>query len=252
MILDRKAIIFDLDGTLIDSLGIWSQVDQALIKRLSRDAVDVTEEEAYAMRAGMMKRYGEGSDAYFKYCADLKAKYGMPGTSEEIHRQRYEIAAEFLRTRVNWRPGVPELLHALKAAGLKLAIATTTRRRNIDVYADKNDAMRQTAPIRELFDLVVTRDDVSHVKPDPEAFVKALEAFSLPPEACLVVEDALPGIRGARAAGIDSAVMSERHSNSPELRAALDAEAVVRYESAWAMLEALRREEAEQNGGCAS
>ncbi len=246
MILDRKAIIFDLDGTLIDSLGIWSQVDQALIKRLSRDAVDVTEEQAYALRAAMMKRYGEGSEAYFKYCADLKAMYGMPGTREDIHRQRYEIAAEFLRTRVNWRPGVPELLHALRAAGLRLAIATTTRRRNINVYADLNEGMRRAAPMRELFEAIITRDDVERVKPDPEAFEKALAALDLSAKDCLVVDDALPGIQGARAAGIDAAVMTEAHSNSPELRAALDAEASVRFESAWDMLDLLKAEAADK------
>lgn len=64
MFLDRSLVIFDLDGTLIDSLGIWSLVDSALVEELSRDHVRLTEEEAYDLRVASLSRYGEGSEAY--------------------------------------------------------------------------------------------------------------------------------------------------------------------------------------------
>lgn len=244
MFLDRRLIIFDLDGTLIDSLGVWSQVDQALVERLSAGHVRISEEEAYERRAAAMKMYGEGSQAYLKYCGDLKAAFGMPGTPEEIHAQRYDLAQEFLRTRVRYRPGVPAVLKALKGAGLKLAVATTTRRRNIDTYAQKNVNLLKEAPLNDFFDLIMTRDDVARVKPDPEVFLKILEHFRLKPEACLVVEDALPGILGARAAGIDAVVVTERHSESA--REALDQAAKARFEDYAAFLDAIRVESAEK------
>ena len=240
MFLDRQCIIFDLDGTLIDSLGIWSQVDQALIEELSSEHVHVTEEEAFEMRDEAMRRYGEGSDAYFKYCADLKAKFGMPGTPEAIHARRYDIAQTFLRTRVDYRPGAPEVLHALRRAGLKLAIATTTRRRNIVTYSEKNELLRSKAPLSEYFDIIVTRDDVSAVKPDPEAHLKIMQALGVKPEACLVVEDAAAGMHAARAAGIDVVVISERHSE--DRRALLDSLSIARFEDHWAMLSAIEAE----------
>ena len=242
MFLDRKCIIFDLDGTLIDSLGIWSEVDQALIEELSSGHVRVSEEKAYELRAGAMQRYGEGSDAYFKYCADLKASYGMPGTPEEIHARRYDIAQEFLRTRVDYRPDAAAVLLRLKRAGMKLALATTTRRRNIDTYSMRNERIRAKAPLSEVFDLIVSRDDVSAVKPDPEAHLKIMKAFGLKPEECLVVEDAAAGMIAAREAGIDAVVITERHSESERDR--LNALAVARYENHAAILAEIEKEAA--------
>lgn len=229
MFLDRRIIIFDLDGTLIDSLGVWSQVDQELTRRLTEGRVELTEDEAGHLRMSAMKKYGEGSDAYLKYMADMKVAFGFPGTPEEIHHQRYELAQEFLKTRVRYQPGAAAVVKALKAAGKTLAIATTTRRRNIETYVRDNRSMRAEAPLDRYFDLIVTRDDVAHVKPDPECFVKILEHFGASPAECLMIEDALPGIEGARRVGIDSVVVTERHSETA--REALDRAALRRFES---------------------
>ena len=105
MFYERSCFIFDLDGTLIDSLGVWSQVDQELMRRLSNGRVMLSEDEAGTLRIRAMKTYGEGSDAYFKYMADLKRAFDLPGTPEEIHFQRYSLAQEFLRTRVHIAKG---------------------------------------------------------------------------------------------------------------------------------------------------
>ena len=66
MFYERSCFIFDLDGTLIDSLGVWSQVDQELMRRLSNGRVMLSEDEAGTLRIRAMKTYGEGSDAYLK------------------------------------------------------------------------------------------------------------------------------------------------------------------------------------------
>ncbi len=246
MFLEKRIIIFDLDGTLIDSLGVWSQVDQELVRRLTLGRVLLSEDEAGRLRIEAMRRYGEGSEAYLLYMADMKARFGLPGTREEIHRQRYELAREFLRERVAYRPGAPELIRAMRRAGLRLSIATTTRRRNIDTYSTENRSLIDAAPLTELFDAIVTRDDVAHVKPDPEALLKILDFYGAKPSECLMVEDALPGMLAARAIGMDSIVISERHNDMP--RAELDAVALRRFESHGEILAALEGEIQEGRG----
>ncbi|MFR4553132.1 MAG: HAD family hydrolase [Sutterella wadsworthensis] len=247
MFYERSCFIFDLDGTLIDSLGVWSQVDQELMRRLSNGRVMLSEDEAGTLRIRAMKTYGEGSDAYFKYMADLKRAFDLPGTPEEIHFQRYSLAQEFLRTRVHYREGAAELIKYLKALGKKLAIVTTTRRRNIDVYASQNKSMIAAAPLSEIMDLIVTRDDVAHVKPDPEGFYKVLDALKAEPEECIMVEDALPGIRGAKSAGIDSVVIEERHNADDRVQ--LEAAALARFASPAALLKGIQAEIEAAAGG---
>lgn len=229
MFLDRSLVIFDLDGTLIDSLGIWSLVDSALVEELSRDHVRLSEEEAYDLRVASLSRYGEGSEAYVKYCADLKAKFDMPGTPEEIHTRRYQIAQDFLREKVVWQLGAASFVRRLHDAGVKLAIATTTRRRNVDVYSNENLAMRKEAVIYDLFSVVKTRDDVSATKPDPEVLLRILEETGTDPKDALMIEDATAGLRAAAAAGVDAIVISERHSEGE--RATNDALSLRRFES---------------------
>lgn len=242
MFLDKRLIIFDLDGTLIDSLGVWSQVDQELLRELSAGRVIVSEDEACRLRVEALGRYGEGTDAYFKYMADLKAKYDLPGTPEEIHTRRYELAKIFLRDRVDYREGAPEVIRALHAAGVKLAIATTTRRRNIDVYGATNRHLMEKAPLFDYFEMIVTRNDVEHVKPDPEALQKILAHFEVKPEECLMIEDARPGIEAARSIGMDAVILTERHNEEP--RDVLDALVKARFENHTELLAAIRAEAA--------
>lgn len=214
MFLDRRLIIFDLDGTLIDSLGIWSRVDCVMVERLSGFKAKLTPEEAFERRLRALKTYGESSQTYFLFCQELKEAFNLPGTREEIHATRYAIAQELLATEVAYRPGAPDVLKALKAAGLKLAIATTTRRSNIEVYRTKNASILAAAPLDDYFDAIYTRDDVTQVKPHPEVYERLLAQFGVKPQEALVLEDAIAGMKGAKAAGIESIVITEPHAQS--------------------------------------
>ena len=243
MFLDKKLVIFDLDGTLIDSLGIWSKVDAALVEELTNGRVRLTDEEAYELRRSSLSVYGEGSEAYFKYCADIKEKFQVPDlTREEIHSLRYSIAQRLLRTAVNWIDGAPEFVLELKRRGLKLALCTTTRRRNVEIYSRENELLRSRLVIEDAFDAIVTRDDVEKTKPDPEAHGKILDFFGFDAKDALMIEDAATGCRAARAAGIPVAAVKERHSaeDEDEIRGI----ALKMYSGYAQMLEDLAAEEA--------
>lgn len=245
MFLDKKLVVFDLDGTLIDSLGIWSKVDVELVAELTNGRVLLSEQEAYELRRASLSVYGEGSEAYFKYCADIKEKYEVPGmTREEIHSLRYSIAQRLLRTTVDWIDGAPEFVQELKKRGLKLALCTTTRRRNVEIYSRENELLRSKLVLEDAFDMIVTRDDVEKTKPDPEAHLKILRRFGIEPSEALMIEDALAGSIAAQAAGIPLAAVEERHSEEDE--GAIRAIAAKMYSSYDQMLGDLLEEAGEQ------
>lgn len=243
MFLDKKLVVFDLDGTLIDSLGIWSKVDAALVEELTRGRVKLSDDEAYELRRSSLSVYGEGSEAYFKYCADIKEKFQVPDlTREEIHALRYSIAQRLLRTSVNWIDGAPEFVLELKKRGIKLALCTTTRRRNVEIYSRENELLRSKLVIEDAFDMIVTRDDVEKTKPDPEAHEKILARFGIDPQDALMLEDSVAGCIAAKSAGIPVAAVKERHSAQDEEQ--IRAAAVKMYSSYAQMHEELFAEEA--------
>lgn len=100
------------------------------------------------------------------------------------------------------RPGVARIITAARAAGLRLAVATTTSRVNIETLV----ATAFGRPADAVFDTLVTGEDVRAKKPDPEAYLNVLERLSLRPAQCLVFEDSAIGLAAARAAGLATIV----------------------------------------------
>ena len=105
--------------------------------------------------------------------------------------------------------------------GICLAIASTTRRPNLEIYLSRNQNIRSKAPLDEFFDPILVRDNVREGKPSPEVYLRILEETGVPADRALAVEDSLPGVESARAAGIDVVAVHDRHSD-PD-RAAIDA-----------------------------
>lgn len=103
---------------------------------------------------------------------------------------------------MRWRPGVATVVKRIRALGIKTAIATTTKRANIDIYDTQNPIMMSELRLSENFPLILTRENVRFIKPDPEIYLKALDALRLSPSDCLVFEDTLAGVTAANAAGI--------------------------------------------------
>ncbi|MEY4748016.1 MAG: CbbY, protein of unknown function linked to the Calvin-Benson-Bassham cycle, HAD-like hydrolase [Pseudomonadota bacterium] len=119
--------------------------------------------------------------------------------ARQLHRVKNECYAEIVRQGgIGPRPGVWRLLDEATAAGVRLAIATTTSRSNVDALLGG-----WFGPAwRERFDVVVCGEDVLRKKPDPEVYERALSALALGPSQALAVEDSAPGLRAATAAGL--------------------------------------------------
>jgi HAD superfamily hydrolase (TIGR01509 family) len=174
------AVLFDLDGVLVDSEPSWYAVESALVERLG--GVWGPEHQQACI--------GGTLDASCRYIAELT------GTARSIEELRGEVLAEMathFRSVVPVHVGAVELVDAVRARGVPTALVTSTYRVLADAVLDRLGAHR--------FDTVVTGDEVRAGKPDPEPYLTACARLGVPPASAVVVEDAPTGIRAAEAAG---------------------------------------------------
>lgn len=211
MLHHKKLIIFDLDGTLIDSIGIWNDIDCDLLKQLSgRDHDPVLVQK---QRDETLRRCRQDPDPYLRYSEFLAETHQLNASGQEIVKLRYEIAANYLRTKIDYKAGVPEFLKELKARGYVMVIASITKKKNMTVYRTENVNILSKAPIDEYFKKFYTQEDVKETKPNPEIYLKVLADFNMKPEDCLIFEDSLVGVEAAKAAGIDVVVIYDKYSD---------------------------------------
>jgi beta-phosphoglucomutase-like phosphatase (HAD superfamily) len=188
----KKLIYFDLDGTLIDSVGIWNQVDATLIQQLSNIEVDLN--VIQQQRDLQLKIFRQSADPYLEYCAYLNELYGFDLGKEEVKTRRYTISRHFLDHVVELKPQAELLIQALKQQGMRLALTTTTSVYNIQRYQDNNQNINQKISFNDDFDIMLTRENVENIKPHPEMYLKALQHFDVQAKDCLIIEDSLIGV----------------------------------------------------------
>ena len=205
----KKVFIFDLDGTLIDSVGIWNKVDQKLLSDLGN--IEVPENVINLNRDRVVGSSKSGTP-YEDYVLYLKEKYHLDKTKEELHDYRCTIMMELLINGVTRTPYAKEVIELLKELGMTLVLATTTTRHNLETYCEENEDTKEL-DIMNKFDLILTMEDVTYFKPNPEIFNKAIEQLSLKRDNVVIIEDSIVGIKAAVEAGIDCIAVKEEHSN---------------------------------------
>ncbi|MDP0501956.1 MAG: HAD family phosphatase [Verrucomicrobiota bacterium JB022] len=178
-----QAIVFDLDGTLVDteptSLRSWHLAAKALNYPLPEDFVDsIIGQNATLIRQRLHEVTPEGFDpeAYFE---EARQTY---------HRLLHDEP-------VPLKPGAEGMLRWLSSLDIPLAICTSTNRFEAEHKLGSNGLL-------DYFQGLVCGDEVAHGKPHPEPYLKAAELLKLPPEACIAVEDSPNGVRAAHAAGM--------------------------------------------------
>lgn len=199
-----------MDGTLIDSVGIWNEVDSKLIESIGGI---ITDENIQVQRDQTLKRFKDG-DIYLEYCRFLKEKYNSSFSAEEIYAKRKEIAYDYMINVVDFKPNAEIVIKRLKELGFILAIGTTTRRWNLDRYNKDNKKMMEKCILNDYFDIILAKEDVEKRKPDPEVHFKILEALNVKREEALVIEDSLIGVEAAKNASIECAVIYDKYSDS--------------------------------------
>lgn len=206
----KRGIICDLDGTLIDSIGIWNSVDRKLITsngKIPRESVGLE-------RTKFLSENNTG-DIFVKYAEYLLRTYDIKGyTPEEFCNIRKTLGEEYNREMVDYKPGAADFLLQAKAYGYKLILASLTRKGLLDIFSYENINMKDKLPIAEIFDYIITRDMVKNKKPDPEVYQKAIQLSGFSYDKLIVLEDELMGVRAAKSANLDVINIYDKYSDN--------------------------------------
>jgi HAD superfamily hydrolase (TIGR01509 family) len=177
------AVIFDMDGVLCDSEPFIAAAAGEMLRR--RYGIAVT-------RSDFLPFVGAGEDRFISGVAE---RHGVTVDLAIDKPLTYEIYLQMIQGSLQPIEGAPEFLALARAAGLRLALATSSDRPKLEGNLAAIGIAEST------FDVVISAEHVTHKKPDPETFRRAVELLGLPASRCLVVEDAKNGVKAARAAG---------------------------------------------------
>lgn len=183
-----KAIIFDFDGTIIDTETPWFY---AFRDAYMEHGVELTPEQ-YSECVGT-------NEHTFDPYEHLMTELGLPIDKEEF---RIKIHADHtaLMEKETVREGVLEYLQLAKEAGLRIGLASSSERSWIDRYLE-------VLGIGDYFEVICTADDVNRVKPDPELYLKAMEKLGVKPDEAIAIEDSPNGAKAAAAAGMSCLIV---------------------------------------------
>ncbi len=204
-----KALIFDVDGTLAETEEAHRTAFNRVFERHGLGwHWSVAEYRALLRTTG-------GKERMLAFQAGLPAgeRRLSPDRIAALHREKTAIYVEILASGgLELRPGVAALIESARAAGLRLAVATTTNLPNVEALT----RCCWKRPADEVFNVIAAGDQVGAKKPAPDIFELALTRLGLAPGACLAFEDSLNGLRSARAAGLRVVVTPSVYTNDQD------------------------------------
>ena len=202
MLQDIKAVIFDLDGSLVDSMWMWRAID---IEYLGRFGIPLPED---------LQSRIEGM-SFSETAVYFKEHFPIPDSIDQIKEDWNCMAWDKYANEVPLKPGIPEFLERCREEGIKFGIATSNSRQLVENIAKVHN-------LRDYFSCIMTGCDVAHGKPSPDIYLAVAEGLDCPPSQCLVFEDIIPGIQAGKAAGMRVCAVEDAYSvNDRERKKAL-------------------------------
>ena len=202
MLKNITAVIFDLDGSLVDSMWIWREID---IEYLGRFGIDLPEG-----LQGEIEGMSFNETALF-----FKEKFGLLDPIETIKQDWNQMARHKYINEVPLKEGVLEFLEFCKNSGIKLGIATSNSRELVDHIANAHG-------LNQYFDCIITGCEITKGKPAPDIYLAVAEALNVLPSECLVFEDIIPGIMAGKSAGMKVCAVEDAYS-MPQKEAKMEA-----------------------------
>ena len=180
-----EAVIFDMDGVIIDTESIYKKIESKMYKDLG---IKMSREEA-------LSNMGKG---VFNWWCILKEKYHLKEDPQALADYEIQTYIDYLFDdckQKKFMDGIGDSVRTLKKKNYKIALASGSERAAVERVLDLSE-------FRECFDVTISNSDVKKCKPDPEIFLIAAEKLKVDPVKCLVIEDSYNGIKAAKTAGM--------------------------------------------------
>lgn len=192
MMENKDAVIFDLDGSLVDSMWIWREID---IEYLGRFGIALPD-NLQSLIEGM---------SFTETAVYMKEYFGIPDSVEQMKSDWNQMAWDKYMNEVPLKPGIPEFLEGCKANGIKLGIATSNSRELVENVAKAHN-------LHNYFSCIMTGCDVNKGKPAPDIYLAVAKELGVSPDRCLVFEDIVPGIQAGKNAGMEVCAVEDAYS----------------------------------------
>ncbi len=192
MLRQTKAVLFDLDGTLVDSMWMWADIDVEYLGRYG-----------YQVPEGLQKDIeGMGFTETAEY---FKKRFSLPCTIAEIKEDWLRMSYDKYARQVPLKPGAGNFLRRLRREGIRVGIASSNSRELIRACLAHNG-------VDDCFDSITISCDVGRGKPAPDVYLCAAAALQTDPRECLVFEDVPMGIRAGKSAGMRVCAVADAHA----------------------------------------
>ncbi|MGG7161478.1 HAD family hydrolase [Clostridium baratii] len=182
MFTNIKAAIFDLDGTLINSMSLWDQIDIDYLTSKNIPVPDDLNDEISHLSFNQVAVY-------------FKERFKLEDSLDDIKNTWNTMAYNHYSSDITLKDGVVEFLDFLKKSNIKIGLATSNSTELLEASLKFNN-------IYDYFDAITITDEVSIGKHEPDVYLLAAKKLNVKPEECIVFEDILPAVKGAKKAGM--------------------------------------------------